>query len=1408
MKRSVLLFLLALLTAASYAVITDYYSFTNTTSAYMEISGTAIPAAQVDEGISTGISIGFDFMYGTGVYNQVKVSSNGYITLGTTPGNVASNVIGSLTTCPIVAGLWDDLHCGRVTGGSYPVTSSVQYALGGTAGNRSFIVQYKNAYWNYTSTTSTVNFQIILYENKTIEIRYGNHTGVTPTSPSASIGINMKPGGVNNYLSVNPLTALASSTTETNNINNFVIANTMYVFSPINDLDLTVDSVTGINTPETGVSTPYTVTVRNIGIFPPNEYVIKLMNGATELASVAGVAVAPGNSHSAVLHFAPIDAGDMILTGLVVVDGETVTNNNSASKRIVAMVPGTSQQTVGTGGTNSFNMPINVYYRNSLCETIYTAAELTGVGRITDIAFYSNFANAQTRPVKIWLGTTTQPDLSAGWISSNQLIQVFDGSLPFIAGADTMIIHLQTPFTYNSGNLVMLVQRVFEPTMGSSSDVFSCQIIGANKTRYVQSDATVYDPASPSGGTLTGLCPKTTFYHTLPEVLPVCSVSPESHNFGQAVLNFQNIQPITVMNSGGSDLIINSILANGGTHFSLQNCPALPVTLATGASFNFDAVFSPQSPGPLSGNIAIYNNTLDSPKYVNLTGFGVDATIYSLPHTENFDTATVPALPLTWSKIATTPASVVSSTSLPYSTPNCINMNNSTNITNPLILVLPPLSASFPITEIRVKFRAKASTAGMVVGIGVLNNPASSGTFNQVSSVNLTTTWMQYSVSLRSYVGGGNYIGFKHDLSGNYRSIYIDDVVLEEMLFNDLAAKSVSGDATPDIGVSNDYVLSIYNPGIYTQSGYSVKLVDSNGTELAATIGPDVVHEATVQAIVSWTPTTAGNTTIYTKIVMPGDENTSNDLSPGFPIAVQPVNSLQLTVGDGSQTSYNAPVNMYYKNSLYENIYYASELTSFGLINAVSFYNNFATNGLVDKPTRIWMGMTSLPDLSSGWIPSTSLSLVFDGNVTYPAGQNTITIPLQTEFNYLQDNLVLLVQRPIDTQFFSSSDLFYCQTVGTNRARRLQSDTIVYDPASPATGTLTGQFPKTTFNLLPPAQFSITPGDYDFGMVSLEAPEAIEYTIRNTGGQELIISVLEMQEISSGHHFSIQNPPPLPCIINGGDSLQFNVVFSPEQEGISYSENLYIEDTTHPQGIEYLLEGSGVYNGPEISAIPNPILAEVIEDGAVDAFSLLYNEGAAPLNFNLISSLPPFLEVFPESGAISPGDSLQLIISIDAAGLLEGVVSYGINFSTNDYYNPTYQLDINITVTPREMNANFTGQPLTGHAPLNVNFTDITHYGPQIPGHTSIAWFWDFDNDGVDDSFVQNPSHIYPTPGVYSVKLSVVSNIGMISTEIKELYVTATNEPPILTAPPDIIYMTEDTEYGPISIPGWFFDPD
>jgi PKD repeat protein len=60
--------------------------------------------------------------------------------------------------------------------------------------------------------------------------------------------------------------------------------------------------------------------------------------------------------------------------------------------------------------------------------------------------------------------------------------------------------------------------------------------------------------------------------------------------------------------------------------------------------------------------------------------------------------------------------------------------------------------------------------------------------------------------------------------------------------------------------------------------------------------------------------------------------------------------------------------------------------------------------------------------------------------------------------------------------------------------------------------------------------------------------------------------------------------------------------------------------------------------------------------------------------------------------------------------------------------------------------ADFTATPRSGYAPLTVQFSDYSTGNP-------IAWKWDFNNDGVTDSQVQNPIYTYLTPGVYSVKL-------------------------------------------------------
>ncbi len=80
------------------------------------------------------------------------------------------------------------------------------------------------------------------------------------------------------------------------------------------------------------------------------------------------------------------------------------------------------------------------------------------------------------------------------------------------------------------------------------------------------------------------------------------------------------------------------------------------------------------------------------------------------------------------------------------------------------------------------------------------------------------------------------------------------------------------------------------------------------------------------------------------------------------------------------------------------------------------------------------------------------------------------------------------------------------------------------------------------------------------------------------------------------------------------------------------------------------------------------------------------------------------------------------------------------------------------------------GTTTSGTAPLTVQFTDAST-------GTIDSWAWDFENDGTVDSNDQNPSHVYDTPGTYTVKLTV-TNAGGSDDEVKTAYITVT-EPPI-----------------------------
>lgn len=90
-------------------------------------------------------------------------------------------------------------------------------------------------------------------------------------------------------------------------------------------------------------------------------------------------------------------------------------------------------------------------------------------------------------------------------------------------------------------------------------------------------------------------------------------------------------------------------------------------------------------------------------------------------------------------------------------------------------------------------------------------------------------------------------------------------------------------------------------------------------------------------------------------------------------------------------------------------------------------------------------------------------------------------------------------------------------------------------------------------------------------------------------------------------------------------------------------------------------------------------------------------------------------------------------------------------------------------VTVYGTNVAFTGTPLTGCVPLSVHFTDNT----SSPTSNAVAWHWDFgDGTANSTSNAHNPTHVYLSPGSFTVTLIVTDNHGCMDTLIIPNYVT------------------------------------
>ena len=272
---------------------------------------------------------------------------------------------------------------------------------------------------------------------------------------------------------------------------------------------------------------------------------------------------------------------------------------------------------------------------------------------------------------------------------------------------------------------------------------------------------------------------------------------------------------------------------------------------------------------------------------------------------------------------------------------------------------------------------------------------------------------------------------------------------------NNLAAISLN---TTDYATANTpktIPFAFLNQGSQTVTGaqYTVQLQDAANNVLATANGIDLSPGQHTTIDLVWTPTTTGIINIKGVILFAEDQIPEDNATAYTTITVHPMGTHVVQIGSGAPvTSVNIPFDFYYKNSYAQAIYTADQIgINSGIINSIKYKYNFPNSNPGSKAIKVWIGETTLTNLSGGFIDPNTLTLVFDGNADFHNGINDVTINLQTPYVYNGANLVVYTYRNLDSLSYSTSDLFYLSSTEEQRSRRRGSHSQL-DPLAPTSG--------------------------------------------------------------------------------------------------------------------------------------------------------------------------------------------------------------------------------------------------------------------------------------------------------------------------------------------------------------------
>lgn len=217
---------------------------------------------------------------------------------------------------------------------------------------------------------------------------------------------------------------------------------------------------------------------------------------------------------------------------------------------LLIMVMGISSfaQTITIGaGTSHSRFPLGSVWGFERSASIYTAAEVSLTGNVTRISWYSNTANAKSRPIKIYLKNTTDATFTASTWASQTIgaTLVYDSSKTIIEGWNEFDLTDPTIFNFTGGSKNLLV--LVETNSGGGGIAGSAGEMrystAANKHLFLTADSN-----APTGnGSVNDLRPNLQIWFPSPTI-PNCAVTHFPANLATGIVK----NPILTWADGGA----------------------------------------------------------------------------------------------------------------------------------------------------------------------------------------------------------------------------------------------------------------------------------------------------------------------------------------------------------------------------------------------------------------------------------------------------------------------------------------------------------------------------------------------------------------------------------------------------------------------------------------------------------------------------------------------------------------------------------------------------------------------------------------------------------------------------------------------------------------------------------------